>query len=50
MPHLLQQMLQRVVSTWMESLWLYTLMFHKITRITSTAQAAQPVPVNLVPL
>jgi hypothetical protein len=48
MQHLLQQMLQHAVSTLMESLLLYTLMFPKITRITFTAQAAQPVPVNLV--
>jgi hypothetical protein len=34
--------------TLMESHLLYTLMFHKITRITSTAQAAQPVLVNPV--
>jgi hypothetical protein len=42
----LQQMSQRVVFTLMESLLLYTLMFHKITRITYTVQAAQHVPVN----
>jgi hypothetical protein len=45
----LQQMLQHAVSTLMESHLLYTLMFLKITRITSTAQAAQLVPVNQVP-
>jgi hypothetical protein len=49
MPHLLQRMLQHVVFTLMESHLLYTLMFHKITRITSTAQAAQLVPVNQAP-
>jgi hypothetical protein len=43
-----QQMLQHVVSTLMESHSLFTLMFHKITRITSTAQAAQPVQENQV--
>jgi hypothetical protein len=48
MPLLLQQMLQHAVSTLMESHLLYMSMFHKITRITSTAQAAQPVPVNQV--
>jgi hypothetical protein len=48
MPLLLQQMLQHVEFTLMESHLLYTLMFHKITRITFTAQAAQLVPVNLV--
>jgi hypothetical protein len=32
----------------MESHLLYTLMFRKITRITSTDQAAQLVPVNQV--
>jgi hypothetical protein len=47
---LLQQMLQHVESTLMESHLLSTLMFHKITRITSTAQAAQLVLVNQVPL
>jgi hypothetical protein len=46
---LLQQMLQRVVFTLMESLLSYTLMFHKITRIISTDQAAQLVLVNRVP-
>jgi hypothetical protein len=50
MPLLLQQMLQHAVSTLMESHLLYTLMFHKITRITSTVQAAQLAPVNQVPL
>jgi hypothetical protein len=45
---LLQQMLQHAESTLMESHLLYTLTFHKITRITSTAQAAQLVPVNQV--
>jgi hypothetical protein len=45
---LLQQMLRRAVSTLMESHLLYTLMFHKITRIISTVQAAQLVPVNQV--
>jgi hypothetical protein len=45
---LLQQMLQHAVSMLMESHLLYTLMFHKITRITSTAQAAQLVPVSQV--
>jgi hypothetical protein len=49
MQPLLQQMLQHAVSTLMESHLLYTLMFHKIIRITSTVQAAQPVPVNQVP-
>jgi hypothetical protein len=43
-------MLQRAVSTLMESHLLCTLMFLKITRITSTVQAVQPVPVNQVPL
>jgi hypothetical protein len=43
-----QQMLQHVESTLMESHLLYTLMFHKIIRITSTAQAAQLAPVNQV--
>jgi hypothetical protein len=43
-----QQMLQHAVSTLTESHLLYTLTFHKITRITSTVQAAQPVPVNQV--
>jgi hypothetical protein len=47
-PLLLQQMLQHAVSTLMESHLLCTLMFHKITRITSTVQAAQLVPVNQV--
>jgi hypothetical protein len=45
-----QQMLQHAVSTLTESHLLYTLMFHKITRITYTAQAAQLVPVNQVQL
>jgi hypothetical protein len=48
MQHLLQQMLPHVVSTLMESHLLCMLMFHKITRITSTAQAAQLVPENQV--
>jgi hypothetical protein len=47
---LLQQMSQHAVSTLMESHLLCMLMFHKITRITSTAQAAQLAPVNQVPL
>jgi hypothetical protein len=47
---LLQQMSQHVVSTLMEYHLLFTLMFHKTTRIISTAQAAQLVPVNLAPL
>jgi hypothetical protein len=47
---LLQQMSQHVESTLMESHLLYTLMFHKITRITYTVQDAQLVPVNQVPL
>jgi hypothetical protein len=34
-------MLQHVESTLMESHLLYTLIFHKITRITCTVQAAQ---------
>jgi hypothetical protein len=50
MQHSLQQMLQHAVSTLMESHLLYTLMFHKITRITFTAQAAPLVLVNQVPL
>jgi hypothetical protein len=50
MPLLSQQMLQPVVFTLMESHLLYTWMFHKITRITSTVLAAQPVPVNQVQL
>jgi hypothetical protein len=50
MQHLSQQMLQHVEFTLMESRLLYMLMFHKITRITSTVQAAQLVPVNQVPL
>jgi hypothetical protein len=41
-------MLQHAVFTLMESHLLYMLMFHKITRITSTAQAAQLVQVNQV--
>jgi hypothetical protein len=45
---LLQQMLQHAVSTLMGSHSLYTLMFHKITRITSTVQAVRLVLVNLV--
>jgi hypothetical protein len=49
MPLLLQQMLQHVEFTLMESHLLCTSMFHKITRITSTVQAAQLVPVNQVP-
>jgi hypothetical protein len=47
-PLLLQRMLQHAVSTLMESHLLCTLTFHRITRITSTAQAAQLVPVNQV--
>jgi hypothetical protein len=43
-----QQMLQHVEFTSTESHLLCMLMFHKTTRITSTARAAQPVPVNLV--
>jgi hypothetical protein len=43
-------MLQHAVSTLMESHLLCTLMFHKITRIISTVQAEQLVPVNLVRL
>jgi hypothetical protein len=43
-----QQMLQHAVSTLMESHLLSTLMFHKITKITSTVQAVRPVLVNLV--
>jgi hypothetical protein len=43
-------MLQHAVSTSMESHLLYMLMFRKITRITSTAQAAQLAPVNQVQL
>jgi hypothetical protein len=43
-----QQMWQHVVSMLMESHLLYTLMFHKITRITYTAQVVQPVLVNQV--
>jgi hypothetical protein len=46
---LLQQMLLHAVSTLMESRLLYTSMFHRITRIISTAQAAQLVPANQVP-
>jgi hypothetical protein len=45
---LLQQMWQHVESTSMESHLLCTLTFHKIIRITSTAQAAQRAPVNQV--
>jgi hypothetical protein len=48
MQPLLQQMLQHAESTWMESHLLCTLTFHKITRIISTVQAAQLVPVNQV--
>jgi hypothetical protein len=47
---LLQQMLQHVVFTLMESHLLFMLMFHKITKIIYTVQAAQLVLVNLVPL
>jgi hypothetical protein len=43
-----QQMLQHAGSTVMESHLLSTLMFHKITKITSTVQAVRPVLVNLV--
>jgi hypothetical protein len=43
-----QPMLQRVESTLTESHLLYTLMFHRITRITFTVQAVQLVPVNQV--
>jgi hypothetical protein len=50
MQPLSQQMLQREVSMLTESHLLYTLMFHKIIRITSTAQAAQLVLENQVPL
>jgi hypothetical protein len=50
MQHLLQRMLQHVVSTLMESHLLFTLMFHKITRTISTVQAAQHVPENQAPL
>jgi hypothetical protein len=49
MQPLSQQMSQHAVSTLMGSHSLYTLMFHKITRITSTAQAAQLVLENQVP-
>jgi hypothetical protein len=41
-------MLQRVASTLMESHLLFTLMSHKIIRITSIAQAEQLVPANQV--
>jgi hypothetical protein len=50
MQHLSRQMLQHAVSMSMESHLLCTLMFRKITRITSTAQAAQPVQANQVRL
>jgi hypothetical protein len=43
-----QQMLQHVVSMLMESHLLCMSMFHKITRITFTVQAAQPEPVSQV--
>jgi hypothetical protein len=46
MQPLSQQMLQHEVSTLTESHLLCTLMFLKITRITSTVQAVQLVPVN----
>jgi hypothetical protein len=49
-PLLSQQMLQHEAFTLMESHLLYTLMFHKITRITYTVQAAQRVLVSQVPL
>jgi hypothetical protein len=39
--HSLQQMLQHVESTLTESLSLFTLIFHKITRITYTVQVVQ---------
>jgi hypothetical protein len=45
-----QQMLQHEASTLMESHSLYTLMFHRITRIISTVQVAQLAPVNPVQL
>jgi hypothetical protein len=48
MPPLLQQTLQHAESMLMESHLLYTLMFHKIIRITYIVQAAQPAPVNQV--
>jgi hypothetical protein len=48
MQFLLQQTLQHVESTLMESHLLSTLMSRKITRIIYTAQAAQLVPVNQV--
>jgi hypothetical protein len=44
----LQQMSQHVESMLTESHLLCMLMFHKITRITYTAQAARPEPVNQV--
>jgi hypothetical protein len=47
---LLQQMLQLAVFTLMEFHSLFTLMFHRITRITYTVQAAQRVLVNQVRL
>jgi hypothetical protein len=50
MPHLLQPTLQRVVFTSMESHLLYTLMFRKTIRITSTVQVAQLVLANQVQL
>jgi hypothetical protein len=43
-------MLQHAVSTLMESHLLCTLMFRKITRITSTVQAVPHAPVNQVQL
>jgi hypothetical protein len=43
-----QQMLQHEESTLTESLLLFTLMFRRITRTTSTAQAVQLAPVNQV--
>jgi hypothetical protein len=45
-----QQMSQHAEFTSTESHSLFTLMFHRITRITYTAPAAQRVPENQVPL